>query len=141
MTHAERPTATRQGRGVTPFPLACLFTQGWRIIMGEGRRRAARDTFLQQALYDDLFAKDPPTANMVLLILEIEDYYKSRGVKPSIGNFTGTGEQLSNFMIKNKDMLIQQFERRFPDPSAYLFPGKIKNSGSILRAPLMAKQS
>lgn len=110
--------------------------------MGEGRRRAAKETFLQQAVYDLLFQKDPPTANMFLLVLEIEDYHKSRGVKPSFGSFTGTSEQFSRFMVENKDMLLQRFENRFPDPSTYLFPGNMKYGhlgSNFKRSPLTGK--
>ena len=111
--------------------------------MGQAeRRRAAGETFLQQAVYDVLFVQDPPTANMFLLVLEIEDYHKSRGVKPSFGNFMSTGEQLSYFMDKNRDPLMRRFASRFPDPTAYMFPGNIKNkhSDSIFkRASLTVK--
>jgi hypothetical protein len=98
----------------------------------EVRRRAANDTFLQQAVYDELFAKDPSSANMFLLILEIEDYHTIRGIKPSFGNFTVTGEQLSHFMDKNRDVLKRLFATRFPDPTVYTFPGSVKNKNFCL---------
>lgn len=89
-----------------------------------------KNCLLQKATYDELFfvKNDPHAANMLLLVFEIETYFKNMGVKPSFGNFTSTGEQLSGWMDKNRDILKRIFAHRFPVANAYSFTGNIESS-------------
>ena len=80
-------------------------------------------------VYDDIFKnrKDPMAANLFLLVLEVENYYKRRGFKTSFANLKSSGAELDNFMIRNKGALQGLFMERFSDPSAYLFTGNFQN--------------
>ena len=80
-------------------------------------------------VYDEIFKSknDPLGANLFLMILEIENYYKRRGFKASFANLEASGDQLDKFMTRNKTALQGLFGDRFSNPSAYLFTGKFKN--------------
>jgi hypothetical protein len=85
---------------------------------------------LQKKIYDRLFKneKDPAAANLFYLVLEIENYYERRGIRPTFSNFTGSGEDLDNFLAQNKAMLQKLFAWRYKEnPDRYSFRKKIEN--------------
>jgi hypothetical protein len=83
-----------------------------------------------QKIYDKLFKneKDPASANLFLLVLEIEDYFERKGVRASFSNFTGSGEALDNYLAQNKVVLQELFAKRYGEnPNDYSFRKKIQN--------------
>jgi len=82
---------------------------------------------LQKKIYDVLYQKDRASANMYLLILEIENYYREKGIITSFVDLKVSGEALGAFMDRNKNALQGLFVHRFPDPSAYSFTGNLEN--------------
>ena len=82
-----------------------------------------------QKVYDDLFKnkKDPMAANFFLLVLQLENYYKRKGVGVSISNLTASGKQIGSFMDRNKIVLQGLFLECFSNPDYYQFTGKFQS--------------
>ncbi|RJR40797.1 MAG: hypothetical protein C4576_19730 [Desulfobacteraceae bacterium] len=81
----------------------------------------------RKAIYDHLYFNqgDPVSANLALMVLELERLHETEGVIPCFSNLKETGKRLSEFMKRNEAALTQLFNEHFPDPEAYLF-GKFK---------------
>ncbi len=78
---------------------------------------------MQKQWYDRIFyvQRDPRAANLMLLVLEIEEYFRRKGIIPCIGDFSTSGDKLDAFMERNKIILLRMFEDRFANPLGYYF--------------------
>lgn len=117
--------------------------------MGKGKQLRRKFIQLHKQAYDVLYRKDPGSANMYLLVLEVEHYYATKGVTTSLVNLQASTEALGAFMDRNKNALQGLFTYRFPDPLAYSFTGNLDNDkflepaieGKIWRSLCPARRS